>query len=462
MSLRPGHAAGLTITLVALVAAGARAGIDPDPQNPLVWTCETLDGSCATVLGAYEALYEDPGAGPQEAAFALVGTLQGSEAGAWALERGQATAAAMGSAPVGVASDAAAVSAALDAPSLGVAPPSPPIGAAGPTPALDLGALDGAAAGADGAIGTAAQPAPDLPDEDLEALGTQVEQWLLVQLPGLLLQGAEVQSPASPGTTALRPDLGPAGEPFDTSLPSPLERHDVVAPPDDGDRALPAPAASAPRDAAATAGPAPASPLAMALEEARAPAFAALLSGLLLVPPLYHRLQRHRLLDHEGRARLFRIISERPGIHIEELARLTGMSRSTAVYHLRLLERHAHVLAMGARKSVHYYPNNGGQEPRRREQLALLASPRVRSVAHVIAERPGVARNELAPAAGITLSTLSWHLGRLVAAGLVEDRPLDGGQRGLFPAAGLAELLQPWAQAAFAPEAAPVVAAPAV
>lgn len=183
-------------------------------------------------------------------------------------------------------------------------------------------------------------------------------------------------------------------------------------------------------------------------------AIVGLFTAILLAPPLYHRLQQQKLLDHEGRARLYRLVGERPGIHIEELARMTGGSRSTVVYHLRLLSRHGFVVAMGSRKSVHYYPNNAALDTTDRERRALLTAPRTRALAARIAAEPGIQRAELAKKEGISVSTLSWHLGRLLRVALVEDRlGFDG--RALHPSPQLAGLLEPWADSA---QAAPVAA----
>lgn len=134
---------------------------------------------------------------------------------------------------------------------------------------------------------------------------------------------------------------------------------------------------------------------------------------LLLVPPLYHRLHRDRLLDQWTRARLHEVIAGRPGTHIEQLARAAGCSRSTAAYHLRFLARCGEVVALGTGKSKHFYPRNGHRDTADGGRRALLSSPKVRRVALAVADRPGTGRRALAASMGLSPSTRSWHVARL-------------------------------------------------
>lgn len=201
--------------------------------------------------------------------------------------------------------------------------------------------------------------------------------------------------------------------------------------------------------AAVGAGPLLSLPLPGWLLDLQAPPLAVLLILLLLIPPLYSRIQRERLLEHPIRERLYAAVAAHPGVHIEELARLANTSRSTAVYHLHLMARHGHVTALGRGKTTHYYANNGRSDPDDRERRALLASPRVRDLAVCIAENPGITRQALAAQVGIGASTVSWHLGRLMAQRLVEDR-FAGDARVLYPGPTLRELLRPWRESAAA------------
>jgi DNA-binding transcriptional ArsR family regulator len=302
-------------------------------------------------------------------------------------------------------------------------------------------AADGAFRGLEEAAALVHAKVPTGPDTRLGAFLTHL---------GTLEVNSFLPTAPAPGTRAepprrmaLREGAGaPAGFGAEESLPAGGEGALVAGPPLDNQAPL-------------LAGPAPAAaPWPEAIGDLLAPWFAgfeampvaALLFVLLLIPPLYSRIHREKLLDHPLRAKLYEVVAAHPGIHIEELARVAGMSRSTTVYHLHLLVRHGHLTALGRAKTTHYYANNGRTDPDDKERRALLASPRARALAAAIAENPGVTRLQVGAMVGIGASTVSWHLGRLMALGLVREQPvLDG--RGLYSGPGLIDLLRPWSAA---------------
>lgn len=271
--------------------------------------------------------------------------------------------------------------------------------------------------------------------------------------------------PPAPAAEAPRQPLGVAGggAPGRPAPPTALVREERASAP-----GLAAPAPGVPQ---ATRSAAPASGLGLAAERvALAPAqafpvvaaVAAALTLLLLLLPLYHRLQRDRLLDHATRARLYASVRAKPGLHIEDLTREAGCSRTTAVYHLRMLARSGLLQAMKGPKSVHYYPSTRPPDPDERAQRALLASPCARAVAGAVLASPGIDRRGLAGATGLSASTLSWHVGRLRRLRLIEERPLPGRRAvAMDPGPVLRSLLEPWRNPGPAPApSAPAPAAP--
>jgi DNA-binding transcriptional ArsR family regulator len=171
-----------------------------------------------------------------------------------------------------------------------------------------------------------------------------------------------------------------------------------------------------------------------------APALLALIGGLLFAPSLYHRVQQESSLDHPGRRALYEAIVASPGCTIQSAARASGLSRGTAVHHLRILARHRLVLQRPGTKEVHLFPNTPGFEGALAQHLSLLARPRTREIAALVAAEPGLTRTEVAQRVGITPSTLDWHLGQLLQSGLVAER-LEGRRRALMPGDALAPAL---------------------
>lgn len=155
---------------------------------------------------------------------------------------------------------------------------------------------------------------------------------------------------------------------------------------------------------------------------------------------MYQRLQRDAALDNPVRARLYEVVAKNPGITIQDAAEKVGIARTTASYHLRILGREGLVIERPARKSVHYYRNDGRLNEDEQLRLQALASERTRNVAVLLAERPGLQRSELARLLGLSIATVNWHLRPLAQRGLIREES-RGRRRHLFPTPALAESL---------------------
>lgn len=139
--------------------------------------------------------------------------------------------------------------------------------------------------------------------------------------------------------------------------------------------------------------------------------------GLVL---LFSRLRRSDLLEHPVRGRLMEMVDAEPGVHLTELARRSGHSRSTTAHHLRVLEGAGlvkHVDLAGLRR---YFPGPGpaptGVEP----------GPTQRRLLDGVLAEPGLTVADLARRAGMAYGNAHYHLRRLEASGHVELREGDG------------------------------------
>lgn len=156
---------------------------------------------------------------------------------------------------------------------------------------------------------------------------------------------------------------------------------------------------------------------------------------------LYQRLQRDAALENPVRARLYEVVAKNPGITIQDAAEKVGIARTTASYHLRILGREGLVIERPARKSVHYYRNDGRLNEDEQLRLQALASERTRNVAVLLTQKPGLQRSELARLLGLSIATVNWHLRPLAQRGLVREES-RGRRRHLFPTPALNESLQ--------------------
>lgn len=106
------------------------------------------------------------------------------------------------------------------------------------------------------------------------------------------------------------------------------------------------------------------------------------------------------------------------GANATAVAQACGRNRTTALYHLRMLEREGHLFALKERGVIRYFP--AGAEPRDRRSMAVthLDEPAIRAIlTRLLGGRMSV--GQLARALRVTRTTVSWHLRRMEEWGMV-------------------------------------------
>ncbi len=114
----------------------------------------------------------------------------------------------------------------------------------------------------------------------------------------------------------------------------------------------------------------------------------------------------------DTRQRLHDILRETPGLTTAEAARLAGVDRTTATYHLRRLAKERVALLEGAR----WFPAGAGAPPQR---ALLVAARQGSALLDAVRASPGASKSGLARALGVPRATLVWQLARLERVGLV-------------------------------------------
>lgn len=133
---------------------------------------------------------------------------------------------------------------------------------------------------------------------------------------------------------------------------------------------------------------------------------------------LFSRIEDDQVLDHPTRRRIHDAIQAEPGIHFQALSRKAGVGRGALDHHLRKLVAADVVTVRKAPGYTCYFPKG------RLDRRFLDAAPAVRSegskaVLQAVATRPGTSSRDLALGLGMAPSTVSYHIKRLQAAGLV-------------------------------------------
>lgn len=156
----------------------------------------------------------------------------------------------------------------------------------------------------------------------------------------------------------------------------------------------------------------------------------------------YARVQGEEILDHPGRAEVYERVKAFPGVSFAQLGEQVSFGASTLTYHLRVLERNGYVHAVRDGRYLRLFDKRSGHySGDRKTAVAALRNDTSAAMARHIRAHPGVPQCDLAQAFGVTPSTVTWHMNRLGAAGLVEKQR-DGAHSRYYISRGWAELPQ--------------------
>jgi predicted transcriptional regulator len=130
-----------------------------------------------------------------------------------------------------------------------------------------------------------------------------------------------------------------------------------------------------------------------------------------------------------GRLRAKELISLLPGIHLRRLAKLLGVSLSTAHYHMRKLEMDREIVCRKEGEFLRAYPVSLS-DPRQMELYSLLQRKAAREVLKVLISggRGGLTNGELSAATCLSPSTVSEWTTRLRSLGLLSKVPVGDGR----------------------------------
>jgi len=131
------------------------------------------------------------------------------------------------------------------------------------------------------------------------------------------------------------------------------------------------------------------------------------------------RLTRGNVLEHEGRVAIYECIRAKPGVRFTGILAMTGLNRGTAEYHLHVLEwtgKIRHLDTAGYIDASH--PAVAEVEIKLKLRAAAGSGAAEKILKHV-ARRDEIDRTALAGELALSGPLLSYHLGRLIDAGLV-------------------------------------------
>jgi predicted transcriptional regulator len=130
-------------------------------------------------------------------------------------------------------------------------------------------------------------------------------------------------------------------------------------------------------------------------------------------------------LDLKSRRTIYELICSRPGTFMREMERELGMQVGMLSYHLRVLAEAGMVRAEQEGNHLRYFPANGFIL-NDRKALSYLRNRTSRAILIRVLDKGSIGFSELLGPVGVSKSTLSYHLKRLAAAGLIIIRKGDG------------------------------------
>ncbi|UCD92436.1 MAG: winged helix-turn-helix transcriptional regulator [Methanobacteriota archaeon] len=132
---------------------------------------------------------------------------------------------------------------------------------------------------------------------------------------------------------------------------------------------------------------------------------------LMFFLPLYTRLKRETVLDHETRGMIRGYIIANPGDHYSSIKSALGLNNGTLAHHLHILEREMFVKSIRDGRYKRFFPvgakvSNGAHLTKIQELIVEM-----------ISENPGRTQKEIARRIGVTQPAVSYHVNRLIELG---------------------------------------------
>lgn len=131
-------------------------------------------------------------------------------------------------------------------------------------------------------------------------------------------------------------------------------------------------------------------------------------------------------LELESRRRIYEYVRDHPGAYVREVMAALAMPQGQVNYHLDTLESRG--LLASSKEEYHKRYFVAGSVPREQRGLVRFLKAKVpRAVLLALLAEPGLGHGALAQKVGVSPPTLTYHIKRMEAAGLVA-REAEGAQ----------------------------------
>ena len=124
----------------------------------------------------------------------------------------------------------------------------------------------------------------------------------------------------------------------------------------------------------------------------------------------------------ETRKDIYELIRDSRGVHLREIERRLNIVMGNLQYHLQYLENKDLILSYKDEEYVRYFVKDRVLGEKERKILSLLRRSGCRHILINLLQTPGMNNKELSAAIGLSPSTVSWHLNKLLKAGVIEKK----------------------------------------
>jgi predicted transcriptional regulator len=138
------------------------------------------------------------------------------------------------------------------------------------------------------------------------------------------------------------------------------------------------------------------------------------------------------VLELETRRELFDVVRAFPGLHMREIQRKVGLSIALTEYHLRVLTKTGLVTETTEGGYKRYYPapeeGGRGMGSRERRMLGTLRQSIPLRITLLLLKMGQATNKDMSDALGLSPSRLSFHLKKLLKAGVIRQLPRAEGK----------------------------------
>lgn len=132
--------------------------------------------------------------------------------------------------------------------------------------------------------------------------------------------------------------------------------------------------------------------------------------------PLYSRIKKEKVFEHERRQHLYQLVGSYPGVSFKHLKQMMELENGTLRHHLSTLEREHYIKSIKDGKKRRFYLNGRKVNPLSRTQQHIL---------HYIRQNPNISQSEIAHLMKVSRQNVNYHIKKMEKQHILRVRQDD-------------------------------------